>query len=233
MRGISGYIFNLTKYSLKIIFAGKFVWFLFVALVIFFLFMLMAAWNPEQLGEETVYGIMLFPSLLLVFYPAVFGIQNDEDERMLELIFGIPDYRYKVWGFRLLIIFVSMFFLIAGFSYIANIMLCRVDPWKLSVQILFPVLFFGTLAFMFSTLLHSGNGTAVAVIIMLLLPLFFNSLIAHSMWDVYLNPFELPENTHPVVWRSITVKNRIFLAVGSVIFMMVGLLNLQNREKFL
>ncbi len=60
----------------------------------------------------------MFPCVLLVFYPAVFGIQNDEDSRILEILFGIPDYKYKVWGVRLLMIYVAIFFYPGGFFLI-------------------------------------------------------------------------------------------------------------------
>jgi hypothetical protein len=233
MKGTFDFLFKLIKFNLKIIFAGKFVWFLFAALAIFILFMVQAAWDPSELGEQAVYGIMIFPALLLVFYPTVFGIQNDEDERMLELIFGIPDYRYKVWGFRILMIFAAVFVILVAFSWLANFLLCPVEPLKLSVQLLFPALFFGALAFMFSTITHSGNGTAVILIIICLLPLFFNNMIAETLWNVYLNPFNKPETMHPVIWSSLIVKNRIFMLLAGVIFLMIGLLNLQNREKFI
>lgn len=32
-----------------------------------------------------------------IFYPAIFGMQNDVDNRILEILFGIPDYKCKVW----------------------------------------------------------------------------------------------------------------------------------------
>jgi len=226
------YIYKLVRYNLKIIFAGRFLWFLFAALAVFVLFMVQAAWNPSELNEAVAYNIMLFPALLLVFYPTTFGIQNDEDSRILELIFGIPDYRFKVWGFRLLMNFVSVFAILIVFSYLANYLLCPVHPLKLAVQLMFATLFYGSLAFMFSTITRSGNGTAVVLIIFCLLPIFFREMLLNTMWDVYLNPFDKPEWIHPVIWEMTVIKNRTFLTISSLFFIMTGLLNLQGREKF-
>lgn len=47
----------------------------------------------------TGYSMLLVPSILLIFYPTCFGIQNDQDAKTLEIIFGIPNYRYKIWLF--------------------------------------------------------------------------------------------------------------------------------------
>lgn len=89
-----------------------------------------------------------------IFYPAVFGIQNDEDSRILEILFGIPDYKYKVWGVRLLMIYVAIFVILIVFSYVAIILLYPVNPLEMSLQLMFPVLFFGNMALCF-LLLHA------------------------------------------------------------------------------
>ena len=202
---------RLIKYNLKIIFAGKFIWFLLAAFLFFAYFLFQIAWSRSEVNEGVVYNLLMFPCVLLVFYPSVFGIQNDEDSRILEILFGIPDYKYKVWGVRLLMIYVAIF-----------------------VQLIFPVLFFGNLAFMFSTITRSGNGTAVLMIVIGIALLIFSNtpLIERSFWNILLNPFSLPHNFLPVIWEGIIIKSRIFLLATSIVWMLVGLLNLQKREKF-
>ena len=176
----------------------------------------------------------MFPCVLLVFYPAVFGIQNDEDSRILEILFGIPDYKYKVWGVRLLMIYVAVFVILVVFSWLATLLLYPVNPLEMSAQLMFPILFFGNLAFMFSTITRSGNGTAVLMIIIGIALLIFSNtpLIERSFWNILLNPFSIPHNFLPVIWEGIIIKSRIFLLAASIIWMLIGLLNLQKREKF-
>jgi hypothetical protein len=116
-------ITKIVKYNLKIIFAGKFIWFFLAALAFFVFLLFETAWEQSEIDESTIYDILIFPSLLLIFYPSVFGIQNDEDARVLELIFGIPDYRYKVWSTRLLIIYGATYFILLLFSGIAIVLL--------------------------------------------------------------------------------------------------------------
>ena len=192
------------------------------------------AWKREEINEGLIYGILLFPCILLIFYPAVFGIQNDEDSRILEILFGIPDYKYKVWGVRLLMIYVAIFVILIVFSYVAIILLYPVNPLEMSLQLMFPVLFFGNMAFMLSTITRSGNGTAVLMIIIGIVLIFVSRMndMDRSFWNVMLNPFSMPEGFHPMIWESVLIKNRIFLFSASVIWAMIGLLNLQKREKF-
>jgi hypothetical protein len=222
---------KLVKYNIKIIFAGKFIWFILAALVFLLFFMFQMAWNRDvDISEKLIYKLLIFPSMLLIFYPSVFGIQNDEDARILELLFGIPNYKYKVWAVRLLIIYIAIFFILILFAYITEVLLYPVNPVEMSYQLMFPILFYGNLAFMFSTITRNGNGTAVIMILIAIAVLIWNG---DNYWNILLNPFDVPRNMLPVIWESIVLKNRLFLLVGSVIWLMTGLMNLQKREKFL
>ncbi|MDR0421676.1 MAG: hypothetical protein LBH72_01535 [Proteiniphilum sp.] len=236
---------NITKYTtltaaiirhnLKIIFAGKFLWFMLAAFTFFAFFMFRQAWDRAEISDATIYNLLLFPCLLLIFYPTVFGIQHDEDSRILEIIFGIPDYRYKVWGIRLLIIYMANYLTLVLFSSIARLLLYPVGVYEMAAQLIFPMLFFGNLAFMFSTLIRSGNGTAVIMILLGLTFFIFmniNPRMNSTYWNIFLNPFSTPANTHPLIWQHTILKNRIFLTVGSAVWLLTGFLNLQKREKF-
>ncbi len=225
---------KLAKYNMKIIFAGKFFWFLLAAFLFFAFFVFQVAWNRGETNEGVIYGLLIFPSLLLVFYPTVFGIQNDEDSRILEILFGIPNYRYKVWGVRILMIYLIIFVILIAFAYLGTLMLYPVNPLEMAVQLMFPVLFYGNLAFMFSTITRSGNGTAVIVIILGILWMIIGNwdLLRNSFWNVNLNPFHVPWDVHPLIWSTTIVKSRIFLLAASFIWLMIGSLNLQKREKF-
>ena len=226
---------SIVRYNLKIIFAGKFFWFLLAAFGFFAFFMFQQAWNRAEINEASIYSLLLFPCLLLIFYPVVFGIQNDEDSRILEIIFGIPNYRYKVWGVRMLMIYVANYFILIVFAYVARILLYPVNVFEMAVQLIFPMLFFGNLAFMFSTITRSGNGTAVIMIVLGLVFFVFvnaNGQMANSFWNVFLNPFSIPGDIHPMIWKNTLLKSRLFLVIGSIVWLMVGFLNLQKREKF-
>ena len=231
--------YSLIRYNLKIIFVGKFFWFLLASFAFFAFFMFQLAYNRGEINEAAIYNMLFFPCLLLIFYPVVFGIQNDEDNRILEIIFGIPNYRFKVWGLRILMVYVANYFILLIFSYIARVLLYPVNIAEMAMQLIFPMLFFGNLAFMFSTITRSGNGTAVLMIIIgLLLSILMNSNIngqglSNSFWNIFLNPFKTPANIHPLIWYNTIIKSRIFMFAGGVVFLMIGMLNLQKREKFM
>jgi len=132
--------YRTIRYNLKIIFAGRFIWFLLASFVFYLFFSIMSIYQGSVLSEGMVYNLLLFPGVLLVFYPSVFGIQNDEDSRILEILFGIPNYRYKVWLVRLMMIFVQVFLILILYGFVSNYLLYQVDPFEMAFQLyVFPL----------------------------------------------------------------------------------------------
>ncbi|MDR0974027.1 MAG: hypothetical protein LBM61_08610 [Prevotellaceae bacterium] len=222
----------LMRYNMKVIFAGKFFWYVLAAFGFYAFFMFNLAWQEMEINEGAIFSILYFPGFLLVFYPAVFGIQNDEDTRILEILFGVPNYRYKVWGVRLLMIYLIVYVILVLFAFVGTYLLYPVDEFEMAAQVMFPVFFFGNLAFMLSTILRSGNGTAVVVIIIGILLMIFTEFVSETFWDIFINPYDMPRDMHPFIWESTILKSRIFLTVAGCVWLMIGSLNLQKREKF-
>lgn len=225
-------LWRIIRYNLKIIFAGRFIWFLLASFAFYLFFAIIQVYDNQPFGEGEIYNLLLFPGILLVFYPSVFGIQNDEDSRILEILFGIPNYRYKVWLVRLIMIFVQVFIILIGYGLVSSVLLYPVRPLQMAVQLMFPIGFLGAAAFMFSTVIRNGNGTAVIMILMGVALLILGDALARSQWNIFLNPMELPENFNPIIWEGIITRNRITLGIGMVIFLLWGLFNLQKRERF-
>ncbi|GET24609.1 hypothetical protein [Prolixibacter sp. NT017] len=226
-------IVRMARYNMKIIFAGRFLWFFLASLVFYILLAINLVFNEPGYTMSSVYGILYFPAVLLIFYPTAFGIQNDADARILEILFGIPDYRYKVWLVRLVMIFVLVWLFLMVFCVLGYYALVPFPIFSMSFQLMFPVVFLGCMSFMVSTVVKNGNGTAVIMVIVGIALLILSDVLSRTQWNVFLNPFSIPDNMNELIWSQITQKNRIFLAVGSVIFLLAGLTNLQRREKFL
>src|SRR4030067_3442786 len=90
-------VWELFQLNLKIIFANNFFFFLLAAFLFFiFVTLIILFGSDANPTDESVYYLLLFPGILLIAYPTIFGIQNDADSRTLEVLFGIPNSRYKV-----------------------------------------------------------------------------------------------------------------------------------------
>ncbi|MBG0861088.1 MAG: hypothetical protein IQL11_16440 [Bacteroidales bacterium] len=224
---------KMILYNLRIIFANKFIWFLAGSVLFYLGLSVIYVFSNPVSRMEDLYGVFLFSGILLVFYPSVFGIQNDQDARTIEILFGIPNYRYKVWLVRIILIFTIAFLIMLVFTFLASFMIVKFAVAQVTLQVMMPVIFLGMLAFMLSTVIRNGNGTAVVMIIFGLFFLILSEPLRRSQWNIFLNPFNPPYDVNEVTWTVITLKNRIILITGTIICLLAALYNLQKREKFM
>jgi hypothetical protein len=220
-------------YNLRIIFANKFIWFLAGSILFYLGLSVIYTFSSDVSRMSDLYGVFIFSGVLLVFYPSVFGIQNDQDARTIEILFGIPNYRYKVWLVRILLIFVIAFLIMLVFTYLSSVLIVRFRFVDVTMQVMLPVLFLGMMSFMFSTVIRNGNGTAVVMIIFGLFFMILQEPLRKSQWNVFLNPFTPSYGVSETTWAIITLKNRIILMTGTILFLLAALFNLQKREKFM
>jgi hypothetical protein len=222
------------RYSASLNFAGRGLSFVVLAVVVFLgvvVFSLMS--RSAARGPEQVYNYLLIPALLLTFYPSAFAIQSDKDAEMIETLFGIPDHRFKVWLVRLatlLVLVAAILFLLALFCRIG---LTEFPVGAMVLQLFFPVLFLASLAFFLACLTGSGNATAVILVVVLLVFLALAETLKASSWFLFHNPFAGISQIQSMIWKKITLSNRLYLSIGSVFLMMLALLRLQNRERYI
>lgn len=225
-------LYRLVTYNVKVIFGNKFIYFVLAAFLFFAFIITITVLEDPDFDEAVIYGFLVFPGLLLIFYPTAYGIQNDDDSKMLETIFGIPNYRYKVWLVRFILTVGIAAMLLLVLGSIANLTLHRFSILPMIGQVLFPITFLSSLAFMLSTLIKNGNGTAIVMVIVAFVFFVFAEPLRYSVYNVFLNPFSEPRETSEFVWLTITYKNRLYLMILSVLCLLYGMFNLQSREKF-
>lgn len=226
-------LIKLTRYNIQIIFGNKFIYFVLSAIGFYILTVGISLFADTEITSATGYNMMLVPSVLLIFYPACFGIQNDQDAKIIEIIFGIPNYRYKVWLLRLLIAYVICFAIILLLAFVTNWLVVEVPPFDLALQTMVPTLLIGLLCFMLSTIVRNGNGTAVMMIVIGLILFLLNNILGVSKWNVFLNPFDVPLDKNPEIFYNTVLDNRLVILLTAFVFLLIGLYKTQNREKFI
>jgi len=232
-----GRIFNLWtffRYNAANVFSGRAVYFMILASAVFLVVVILNLVSREAtFTSQKTYDLLLIPGILLVFYPAVFAIQNDKDAGMIETLFGIPDYRYKVWLTR----YLTLYLMVAVFLFVLAIF-CRVGladfPLaKMVLQLMVPVIFIGSLAFFAASQTGSGLATAVIMVVVILFFWLFRGSLGNSSWYLFHNPFAGLDQIRTTVLVKTTIANRLYFISGSLFLTMLALLRLQKREKFI
>lgn len=215
------------------IFAGKFIYFLLLAIALLITIAVIYVLEEDiPPNSEAIYYFLLTPAVLLIFYPATYSIQSDIDSRMLETLFGIPDYRYKVYLVRILTQYLVTAALLLVMAVLCRLTLAEFSITSMIFHLMFPVIFLSSFGFMVSTITRSGNGTAVIMVVVILFFWIGTDAMIDSRWFLFHNPFTQTDAFETVLWAETTLYNRIYLIIGSVIATMFGLLRLQQREKF-
>lgn len=226
-------VFDIVRYNLKIVFANKFVYFLIAAVAFFLLIIAIALFSSSSnLTVGDIYSGLILPGILIMFYPVIFNVQNDKDARMLEIIFGVPNYRYKVYLLRFgisITMMLTLLLIMAGFTVFAVL---RIPVLEMVYQLMFPLLFLACLAMLMASLVRNASGAAVIMIIIGLFFWIMNESLEHSKWNIFINPFDIPTNMSLTVWKNVLYQNRLMLMIGSVVSLLWALINLQKREKF-
>ncbi len=226
-------LLKLVNYNIKVIFANKFIYFVLAAFAFFAFIITITVFEDPDFNEAVIFGFLVFPGLLLIFYPLAYGLQNDDDSKMIETIFGIPNYRYKVWLVRFVLTILVAFTILIILGIIANITLYRFHVMPMIGQVLFPITFLGSVGFMLSTKIKNGNGTAITLVIVSFIFFIFAEPLEYSAYNLFLNPFSEPRDMSEFIWLSVIYKNRIYLTIGTALSLLYGMYNLQFREKFI
>ena len=224
---------KLVQYNIKIIFGNKFFYFMLAALGFFIVTVVAQLFGDDEITSASAYSMLILPCILLVFYPMCFGLQNDQDAKIVEIIFGIPNYSYKVWLLRLVIAYLICFIVTFLLAVLTNWLIVSVPPLKLALQTMVPALFIGTLSFFLSTAIKNGNGTSVVIIIIALVLFFMKGALETSQWNIYLNPYDVPLDKNPEIFLNTVFHNRLNMLIASALFIIFGLNNTRDREKFI
>lgn len=222
------------RYNAKQVFASKFVYFLFASVVLYLAIVVIHSLETETPPSAgSVYYILIATGVLLIFYPSAYSLQSDVDSRMLETLFGIPDYRYKVWLARNAVQYITVLILLAGLAVFSRYALADFSVVVMLFHLMFPIIFLGSLAFMVSTITKSGNGTAAVMVVVGMFFWIAADPLDGSKWNLFHNPLLQLDETEMIAWAEITLYNRVYLVIGSLVTTMYGLLRLQKREKFM
>jgi hypothetical protein len=95
------------------------------------------------------------------------------------------------------------------------------------------VFLFGCLGFALATIVRSGNGAAAVLVSIGLFLWILTEPLEGSRWNLFYNPFAQLEAYEAMVQSQTTFYNRAYLLAGSGALLLLGLLRLQQRERYM
>ncbi len=219
-------------YNLKIVFGNKFIYFLIASVAFYLMIIGLMLFDDSTVQDSDIFGTIIFPGILIIFYPVVFSVQNDKDARMLEIVFGVPNYRYKVYLLRFAISLILLYVIMLLMGWFAVFALVDIRVFYMVYQLMYPLFFIACVSFLFATWLKNANATAVVMVIFGLFFLIMAEPLQYSKWNIFLNPFDIPSDLSHTVWQNVIYQNRLMLIIASIVALLGSMVNLQKREQF-
>ena len=122
------------------------------------------------------------------------------------------------------------------FPWVFNMTSMPMWPWILAGLLWLPALLMpSVLRPVYTTWMKIGHGIGWVNTRIIIGLLFWISagILYESAWNIFLNPYDVPNNMSETIWENVSTNNRLYLMAGTIISMLLGLFNLQNREKFI
>ena len=76
------------------------------------------------------------------------------------------------------------------------------------------------------------SGSAAVMILIGLIFWISSGILEISKWNIFLNPYNMPDSLNPIMWSEVLFYNRLYLSIGSILAILAGLYRLQHREKY-
>ena len=183
--------------------------------------------------EAALNTLVQVPMAALAVYLSMDIIASERDRDTLETLFSTASSHYAIWMVRLTslhgILVVSAlamstlsYFLFAEFPFVLG-----------GLNAAVPAYLIANLTFYFAVSVRSSNAAGMLSLGCLLLALMFSSSLSGTMYDPFLNPFNVPSNADLTLWEDTVLFNRVGVFVFGALLLYLGLRKMERRERLL
>ncbi len=219
----------------RILFSGKFIYFIgFAILYEVFLISIMNFTDAGAMPVEVAFYMMnLVPMLILSVYLAMMLVSYEKENNTIETMFSVPGSPYKVWLYKLLVMYVLMFFIqiilvLTIFFFVADFHF----PDML-IHAYVPIILISNLTFYFSTKFRSGYAAGLITLVICFIIFMIAEPLYESVWFLYLSPYAKPDALNIELWNTRLLYNKLGVTFIGVLFLYLGLKRLLVREPFI
>ncbi len=219
----------------KVLFSGKFIYFIsFAILYDIFLIIIMNFTDAGAMPVEVAFYMMnLVPTLILTVYLSMTVVSFEKENNTIETMFAVPGSPYKVWIYKLLIMYALILFIQFILVLIVFFFVGDFSFFSMLFHAYVPIFMVANMTFYFSTKFKSGYAAGLISLIVL----FFNFILADAVddtaWFLYQSPFNKPNDLDPELWNNIMFYNKFGIILLGFMFLYLGLRKLLVREPFI
>jgi hypothetical protein len=221
--------------SLRIVFYRKLMFGVFGILGYYAVLYALLTFRPSDgfSVESSLNVLVQIPMAALAVYLSMDIIASERDRDTLETLFSTASSHYAIWMIRMISlhgILVASAMVMSSLSYV----LFAEFPFILGgLNAVFPAYLVANLTFYFAVSVRSSNAAGMLSLGCLLVALMFSSALSGTIYDPFLNPFNVPESVDLTVWDDTVLINRASVAGLGGLLLFLALRKMERRERLL
>lgn len=183
--------------------------------------------------EDALNILVQLPMAALSIYLGMDLIASERDRDTLETLFSTASSHYAIWMVRMTSlhgILLVAGLLMSSLSYV----LFAEFPFILGgLNAFVPAYLFANLTFYFAVAVRSSNAAGMLSLGCLLITLMSSDALSGTLYDPFLNPFNIPENIDLTIWADRVLINRVMVIGSGALLLFLALRRMERRERLL
>ncbi len=227
-------IIQLSVLVRKILFGGKFFYFLFAAAVFIGIVIFVNYADEEESPltlAQSLIVLMMLPMSVLAVYLSMIIIPQEKEMRTIETLFSMPGSRYRIWLVKIAVMFVFLSIFLVLFESLTFFLVTDLDFFETFWHVMPSVYFLSGLTFYFSVKTKSSNAAGMLTGLVVFFIVIFADPLHRTPYFLYLNPYDKPRAIDPSLWSKYVFQNHIGLFAIGTLFFYFGLNKLLQRER--
>jgi len=222
--------------SLRIVFHRKLLFGVLGVLGYYAILYAVMTFNPSDgfSVEDALNILVQLPMCALAVYLSMDLVASERDRDTLETLFSTASSHYAIWSVRLgalhgILLLSSLamstlsYFLFAEFPFVLG-----------GLNAAVPAFLVANLAFYFAVCVRSSNAAGMLALGCLLLCMMVSDDLADgSVYNLFLNPFNIPAGIDLTVWDDRILLNRATVLAAGGLLLFLALRRMERRERLL
>ena len=183
--------------------------------------------------EDALNILVQIPMAVLAIYLSMDIIASERDRDTLETLFSTASSHYTIWMTRMMSLHGILVLSAMAMSSLSYVLFAEFPFILGGLNAVFPAYFMANLTFYFAVSVRSSNAAGMLSLGCLLLVLMFSSSLSGTVYNLFLNPFNVPASVDLSLWDDRVLINRVSIAGLGGLLLFLALRKMERRERLL
>lgn len=183
--------------------------------------------------EAAVDVLVQVPLAALAIYLSMDLIASERDRNTLETLFSTASSHYAIWMVRMASLHGVLLVSGMAMSSLSYVLFAEFPFLLGGLNAVLPAFLMANLTFYAAVSVRSSNAAGMLSLGCLLVALMFSDNLDGTVYDPFLNPFDIPATADLTLWADTVLINRASVFGLGVLLLFQALRKMERRERLL